>query len=99
MLRLAEQIPYDKSLVSLSNSPGKEYFGSRKDRFVQLPIRVMIGNGVTWSLMITNPKQDGSSRRRRHTVKKFKVPKYITELLESLPFVIGFGIRGDVLAI
>ena len=86
----------------LSGSPGKEYFGAHKDRYVQLSIHVMIGNGVTWSLMITiltNLKQDGHSRRRRHTVKKFKVPEYVTELLESMPFVIGFGIRGDVLLI
>ena len=32
-------------------------------------------------------------------MKKFKVPEYVTELLEGLLFVIGFGIRGDVLAI
>ena len=87
-LRLAKQVPYDRSSVILSESPGKEFFGGHKDRFVQLPIRVMIGKGVTWSLMITiltNPKQDGHSRRRRHTVRKFKVPEHITELLEGLP--------------
>ena len=86
----------------LSNSPGKEYFGAHKDRYVQLPICVMIGNRVRWLLMITiltNPKQDGHSMRRRHTFKKFKVPEYVTELLKSMPFVIGFGIRGDVLSI
>ena len=61
---------------------------------------MLIGNGITWSLMITiltNPKQDGHSKRRRNTVKKFKVLEYVTKLLESMPFVIGFGIRGDVL--
>ena len=49
--------------------------------------------------ILNDLRQDGSSRRRRHTVRKFKVPEYITELLEGLPFVVGFGIRGYVLAI
>ena len=83
---VSEQVPYDRSLVILSDSPGMEYFGAHKDR-------------VTWSLMITilrNPKQDGHSRKSRHTVKKFRVPEYVTELLEGMTFVTGFGIRGDV---
>ena len=49
--------------------------------------------------ILTNPEQVVSSRRRKHTLKKFQVPEYITELLEGLPFVVGFGIRGDVLKI
>ena len=53
VLCLAEQVPYDRSLVILSDSNGKEFFGAHKDRYVQLPICVMIGNGVLQSLMIT----------------------------------------------
>ena len=34
-----------------------------------------------------------------HNMKKFRVPEYIVELLEGLPFMIGFSICGDVLAI
>ena len=49
--------------------------------------------------ILTNPKRDGHSRRKKHTVQKFKVPGYIVELLELMPFVTGFGIKGDVLAI
>ena len=67
-----------------------------------LPIHVMIKNRITWSLMITillDPKQTGSSSRRTHRVRKFQVPEYVVELLVGLPFMVGFGIRGDVLAI
>ena len=102
VLRLAEQVPYDRSSVVLSNSPGTEYYGAHKDRYVQLPIRVMIGNRITWALMImilTNPKRDGYSRKRKHTIEKLKVPEYVTELLVGMPFVTGFGIKGDVLVI
>ena len=96
----AGQQPYKKSMVTLSNSQGKEYYGMHRDRFLQLPARVMIGNGISRALMITilsNPKRISSSSRKTHRVKKFWVPEYIVELLEELPFMVGFHIRGDVL--
>ena len=60
----------------------------------------MWGNGVTWAVMVTtltNPLSDDV--RTTHSVKKFVVPEYIIKLLEGLPLSIGFGIKGDVLAI
>ena len=88
VLRLAEQVPYDRSSVVLSDSPGTEYYGVHKDWYVQLSIRVMIGNGITWALMITilmSPTRDGHSMRKKHTVRKFKVP-YSWAGLEALRF-------------
>ena len=57
-------------------------------------------NGVTWVVMVTtltNPLTNNG--RTIHSVKKFVVPEYIIELLEGLPLSMGFGIKGDVLAI
>ena len=34
-----------------------------------------------------------------HPVRKFAVPDHVLNLLESLPMGVGFGIKGDVLAI
>ena len=59
-----------------------------------------MGLGVTWAFMLTiliNPQQNG--RKVSHYVKKFKVPDYVVELLQGLPIVTGFGIRGDVLTV
>ena len=67
-LCLAEQLPYDRSTVILSDSLGKEVFGKHKDRFVQLLVRVMIGNGITRALMNTillDPKLTGSTTGER----------------------------------
>ena len=64
-LRLVEQIPYDRNSVVLSDSLGSNNFGVHKDRYVQLPICAMVGNGISWALMITiltNPTRDGHSR-------------------------------------
>ena len=60
----------------------------------------MWGNGLTWAIMVTiltDPvtKDNYTS----HRVKKFVVPEHIINLLEGLPLFIGFGIKGDVLAI
>ena len=41
--------------------------------------------------ILTDPQRNGS--RVSHSVRKFKVLEFIVELLESLPVVIGFGIR------
>ena len=63
--------------------------------FVYLPVCVMWGNGISWALMLTilsNPQWTG--QRVTHTVKKFKVPEYVEELLQSLLLAVGFGIRG-----
>ena len=32
-------------------------------------------------------------------MKKLEVLRYVVELLQSMPLAVGFGIRGDVLAI
>ena len=77
VLRLGGQQPYPKSAVTLSDHPGDKKFGAHKDWYVQLPVRVMEGNGLTWALMLTiltEPKRTGS--RTSHRVKKFDMPDY-----------------------
>ena len=67
---------------------------------MQLPVRVMVGNGLTWALMLpilTEPKQTGS--RTSHRVIQFDVLDYIVKLLSDMPLVTGFGTRRDVLGI
>ena len=71
-----------------SDNPGKEYFRKHKDRFVQLPVPVMLGKGISCALMITilsDPQRTGTSGKMTHSVKKFQVPEYIVKLLEELP--------------
>ena len=100
VLRLGGQETYKKDTVTLSDRPSEEYFSTHKDRYVQHPVRVMWGNGISWALMLmilSNPQRTG--HRVTYTVKKFEVPEYVVKLLQSLPLAVGFGIRGDVLAI
>ena len=60
----------------------------------------MWGNGIMWGLMLTilsDPKRTG--KHTSHRVRKFSVPEHVVELFQGLPLVVGFGIRGDVLAV
>ena len=100
VLRLGGQQSYQKSSVTLSDHPGDEKFGAYKDQYVQLPVRVMWGNGLSWALMLTIlTKPQRTSGKTSHRVKKFEVPDYVVSLLGNLPLVMGFGFRGDILAI
>ena len=98
--QLGGQQSYKKSSVTLNDRPRDEYFGTDKDRYVQLPVLVMWGNGISWAVMLTilsDPQ--GTEHKTSHNVKKFDVPEYVVDLLRGLPLVTGCGIRGDVLAI
>ena len=100
VLRLGGQQSYKKSSVTLSDRPGDEHFGTHKDPYNHLSVRVMWGNGVSWAVMLTilsDPQRTG--HKTSHNVKKFDVPEYVVDLLRGLPLVTGFGIRGDILAI
>ena len=67
---------------------------------MQLLVRVMWGNGISWALMLMILSDPQRTRHATsHSVNKFPVPEYIVELLRSLPLVTGFGIRGEALAI
>ena len=60
----------------------------------------MWGNGLTWAVMVTILTDPVTrDNHTTHRVKKFVVPEHIIDLLEGLPLSIGFGIKGDVLAI
>ena len=86
--------------VRLSERPGDAFYGGR---FLQLPVRTMWGNGFTWGFMLTillEPvRRAGHDGRVSHIIRKFQVPDYVLDLLESLLFVVGFWIKGDVLVI
>ena len=67
---------------------------------MQLSLRVMMGNGLTWAVVLTiltDPQRTGGKIYYR--VKKFNVPAHIVRLLGNLPLVTGSGIRGNVLVI
>ena len=93
VLRLGGHQAYKKTSVTLSDCPGDEHYGAPKDRYVQLLVRVMWGNCMSWALVLTilaEPQRTGG--KTSHSVKKFEVPDYVVELLRNLSLVTGFSI-------
>ena len=63
---------------------------------MQLLVRVMWGNGISWALMLMILSDPQRTRHATsHSVKKFPVPECIVELLWSLPLVRVWDSRGS----
>ena len=68
--------------------------GVPEDRWQSLPVRIMIGNGVSYSLQIKlNLKRD---RWDKYILSKLEIQPEILDFLESLPVCTGLGIKRDV---
>ena len=104
--RLMNLIEHENEYVELAlERETEELYSGVMDKNVQIPVRIMIGDGITWCLMITikaEPKMvdNGSGRMvQTHMIRKFKVQPEILELIRTLPLVTGVGIKNDVVII
>ena len=96
-------IKHENLFVELSvDRETEELVPGVMDKNVQIPVRIMVGDGISWCLMITiqaEPKIIDTGARRKvqtHMIKKFEVQPEIIELIRSLPLVTGVGIKNDV---
>ena len=65
-----------------------------EDRWQQLPVKMMIGNGFRQALMISiNLDRDCKDR---YLVKKLTVQAELVDFLETIPVCVGLGVQGDV---
>ena len=67
-----------------------------KDRWRQVPVRLMIGDGVKWviHLVINLGWKDGN-----YLIRKQTVSNKVLDFIRSIPVCTGLGIRSDVLDI
>ena len=61
----------------------------------QLPVKIMLGNGLTWALMITVPVLPVSASY--YEVGDMRFPEAVVQFLRDLPILVGVGIRSDVI--
>ena len=101
--RLVGLISHKHEFVELSlDRETEELYPGIPDKNIQIPVRIMIGDGITWCLMITiiaEPKMidNGSGRKvQTHMIRKFEVQPEILELIRSLALVTGVGIKNNV---
>ena len=66
----------------------------KKGTATQLPVRIMVGNGYSWALMLTLLTQPSSDGRLKVDPPKFQ--RNMVSFLKVLPTAVGVGIQGDV---
>lgn len=102
-LRLAGQLDPDLDVIVCSKvratTVNKQLKGT-KDEWFQFPARLMLGNGITWSLQILYPvREHYHDGKRSKVIKKIKILPEVLDLLRSLPVLTGVGIRTDIVEI
>ena len=73
--------------------PDDRSISAEKDRWRQIPVRLMIGNGINSVLMIT---LDMEMSGRRYIIKKQVVSREILDLIRDIPVCTGLGVKSDV---
>ena len=69
-------------------------YGYSKDGFKQIPGKIMFGNGVSWTCLISlDLKRD---RRKNYILERMTVQPEIIELLRDLTVSAGVAIRRDI---
>ena len=64
-----------------------------RDRWRQIPVRLMVGNGITWVLQIV---LDCDVKNGRYEIKKQTASESVLNLIKSIPVCTGLGIKSDV---
>ena len=67
------------------------------DRPQQLPVKIMIGNGISYALMIS--LDINQNVKGQNLISRFNIPDTIVKFLAMLPVCTGVGVRHDVSSI
>ena len=87
------QIPGGSSVLR-SRVESELIYGFPKDDWRQIPGKIMFGNGISWTCLISlNLEHDD---RYRYIVKKMEVQSEILDLIRDLPVAAGLAIRRDL---
>merc|ERR1711973_781984 len=70
-----------------------DFFEGKTDRWRNLPVKIMMGDGVRWMGLISF---EVKYRGNRKWIKVGKMQKDVKNLIRTLPVVTGVGIKGDV---
>ena len=68
--------------------------GYSKDVFKQLPGKIMFGNGISWTCLISlNLRRNV---KKEYILERMQIQPEILELLRDLPVSVGLAIRRDI---
>ena len=94
-LRMAGKIQISGGRIPLRTQVEKDVvYGYLKDGWRQIPGKIMFGNGITWTCLVSlDLEQD---ERSRYLVRRMEVQPEILSLLRDLPVSAGLAIRRDL---
>ena len=94
-LRMAGKLSIDPSNAILKHKCDPQVIhGFSKDVWKQVPGKIMFGNGVTWTCLISLDLE--FDERKDYILKEMTVQAGIIELLRELPVSAGLAIRRDI---
>ena len=92
-LRIAGRIPYKKGQL-MSRREEKTIRGQPEDRMQQLPVKVMLGNGLNHALMVSlDLFRDAKGR---YILNQIRAPDSIIKFFSLLPVCTGVAVKHDV---
>ena len=92
-LRIAGRIPFKKGQL-MSRKEETQIHGQLEDRMQQLPVKVMIGNGLNHALMVSlDLFRDAKGR---YILNQIKAPDSIIKFFSLLPICTGVAVKHDV---
>ena len=102
-LKLSGKLPQENNVLEATTELETDMLvPGEMDRNIQLPLRIMLGDGLRWALMITIRAElskytdEYGKSKKVHMIPKFKVQPEVLELIRKLPVVTGVGIKNDV---
>ena len=94
-LRMAGKLSINPEKAVLRTSPEKEIIhGQFKDTWKQIPGKIMFGNGISWTCLISLDLK--MTEKGDYMLEKMVVQDGILDLLRDLPVSAGLSIRRDV---
>ena len=92
-LRIAGRIPFKKGQI-MSRKEEKTIVGQPEDRMQQLPVKVMLGNGLNHALMVSlDLFRDAKGR---YILNQIRAPDSIIRFFSLLPICTGVAVKHDV---
>ena len=94
-LRMAGKIQIPGGQAPLRTAVEKDMiYGYMKDTWKPIPGKIMFGNGITWTCLISLDLE--RDERFRYIVRRMKVQPEILDLLRDLPVAAGLAVRRDL---
>ena len=94
LMRMLDRLPIIENQIISTVLDKNIISGLKEDHWKQTPGKIMIGHGISWTLIISINYV--RNEWRQYYVRRMEVQPEILELLRDIPICTGLGVRRDV---